>query len=237
MFLEKNCLIWYNKNSQWFTSPSAGIAVANLELTRVGATKHEISDVLSVRSGQNTSFCICLFSARFVIFFLAYFIVAVFPFESASLTERQWRIQDFPEVGAPTLGEGGRQHMILPNFPKNWKNLDPGGGPPMRSIPLGIRYRILNIAKRIKYNESLANYSYFSQRRICAVYVFCVQRLCSVYVIMRWPTLDFYRNNHCIILRSMTNYFWSFSSESIVLTQEAHQHFTSTTYSCVVYVW
>ena len=32
----------------------------------------------------------------------------------------QWRIQDFPEVGAPTLGGGGRQHMNLPNFPKNY---------------------------------------------------------------------------------------------------------------------
>ena len=29
----------------------------------------------------------------------------------------QLRIQDFPEVGAPTL-RGGHQHMILPNFPK-----------------------------------------------------------------------------------------------------------------------
>ena len=29
----------------------------------------------------------------------------------------QWRIQDFPEEGAPT--PRGRQHMILPNFPKN----------------------------------------------------------------------------------------------------------------------
>ena len=32
----------------------------------------------------------------------------------------QARIQDFPEVRAPTLrGGGGRQHTILPNFPKN----------------------------------------------------------------------------------------------------------------------
>ena len=34
------------------------------------------------------------------------------------MDQAQWRIQDFPEVEAPTL-EGGRQHKILPNFPKN----------------------------------------------------------------------------------------------------------------------
>ena len=43
----------------------------------------------------------------------------------------QWRIQDFPEEGAPTLG-GGRQHTILPNFPKKCMKLKefgpPGGG-------------------------------------------------------------------------------------------------------------
>ena len=42
----------------------------------------------------------------------------------------QWRIQDFPEEGAPTL-QGGRQHTILPNFPKNCmklKEFGPGGG-------------------------------------------------------------------------------------------------------------
>ena len=41
----------------------------------------------------------------------------------------QWRIQDFPEEGAPTL-QGGRQHTILPNFPKNCmklKEFGPGG--------------------------------------------------------------------------------------------------------------
>ena len=33
------------------------------------------------------------------------------------LMVRQWRIQDFPEEGAPTPGEGGgRQHTILPIF-------------------------------------------------------------------------------------------------------------------------
>ena len=39
----------------------------------------------------------------------------------------QWRIQDFPEEGAPTLKEA----IIWPFFPKtawNWKNLDPQGG-------------------------------------------------------------------------------------------------------------
>ena len=43
----------------------------------------------------------------------------------------QWRIQDFPEEGAPTP-QGGRQHTILPNFPKNCmklKEFGPGGRP------------------------------------------------------------------------------------------------------------
>ena len=44
----------------------------------------------------------------------------------------QLRIQDFPEEGAPTLqGGGGRQHTILPNFPKNCmklKEFGPRGG-------------------------------------------------------------------------------------------------------------
>ena len=43
----------------------------------------------------------------------------------------QWRIQDFPEEGAPTP-QGGRQHTILPKFPKNhMKSKEfglPGGG-------------------------------------------------------------------------------------------------------------
>ena len=41
----------------------------------------------------------------------------------------QWRIQDFPKVGAPTLQ--GRQHTILPNSRKNCiqlKEFGPGGG-------------------------------------------------------------------------------------------------------------
>ena len=57
----------------------------------------------------------------------------------------QWRIQDFPEVGAPTL-HGGRQHMILPTFPKNCmklKEFGPRAGraslapPPLRSYTVG----------------------------------------------------------------------------------------------------
>ena len=51
----------------------------------------------------------------------------------------QWRIQDFPEVGALTFR--GRQHTILPKFPKktawNWKNLDPKGGGMHPLCPLG----------------------------------------------------------------------------------------------------
>ena len=44
---------------------------------------------------------------------------------------QQWRIQDFPEEGAPTP-QGARQHTILLNFPKNYIKLKefgpPGGG-------------------------------------------------------------------------------------------------------------
>ena len=40
----------------------------------------------------------------------------------------QWRIQDFPEEGAPTL-QGGRQHTILPNFPENCMKLKEFGPP------------------------------------------------------------------------------------------------------------
>ena len=49
----------------------------------------------------------------------------------------QWRIQDFPKVGAPALG--GRQHMILPNFPKSCmklKEFGPLGGAPPLDPPL-----------------------------------------------------------------------------------------------------
>ena len=47
-----------------------------------------------------------------------------------TLHSLQWRIQDFPEVGAPTP-QGGRQHTILPKFPKNCmklKEFGPRGG-------------------------------------------------------------------------------------------------------------
>ena len=35
---------------------------------------------------------------------------------------KQWRIQDFPEEGAPT--PRGRQHTILPNFPKKLHEIE-----------------------------------------------------------------------------------------------------------------
>ena len=41
---------------------------------------------------------------------------------SLLLKPKQWRIQDFPEEGAPTP-QGVRQHTILPNFPKNCMKL------------------------------------------------------------------------------------------------------------------
>ena len=40
----------------------------------------------------------------------------------------QWRIQDFPEEGTPT-SQGGRQHTILPKFPKNCMKLKEFGPP------------------------------------------------------------------------------------------------------------
>ena len=40
----------------------------------------------------------------------------------------QWRIQDFPEEGAPTP-QGGRQHTNLPKFPKNCMKLKEFGPP------------------------------------------------------------------------------------------------------------
>ena len=44
----------------------------------------------------------------------------------------QWRIQDFTEEGAPTPRGGGRQHTILPKFPKKPNEIEriwtPGGG-------------------------------------------------------------------------------------------------------------
>ena len=52
-------------------------------------------------------------------------------FQGCRLNLYQWRIQDFPEEGAPTP-RGGRQHTILPNFPKYCMKLKefgpPGGG-------------------------------------------------------------------------------------------------------------
>ena len=47
----------------------------------------------------------------------------------------QWRIQDFPEEGAPTP-RGGRQNTILPNFPKNCMKLKEFGPPGGRAPPL-----------------------------------------------------------------------------------------------------
>ena len=47
----------------------------------------------------------------------------------------QWRIQDFPEGGAPTSEGGGRQPIIWPIFPKNcmkMKKFWPRGGRPLR---------------------------------------------------------------------------------------------------------
>ena len=48
---------------------------------------------------------------------------------------RQWRIQDFPKEGAPTP-QGGRQHTILPKFPKNCMKSKEFGPPGVGARPL-----------------------------------------------------------------------------------------------------
>ena len=58
----------------------------------------------------------------------------------------QWRIQDFPEVGEPTL-QGGRQHTILPNFPKNCMKLKEFGPPG------GARPKFYYVDPRLEINE------------------------------------------------------------------------------------
>ena len=52
---------------------------------------------------------------------------------SADSIHGQWRIQDFPEEGAPTP-RGGRQYTILPNFSKNCMKLKEFG-PRGRRVP------------------------------------------------------------------------------------------------------
>ena len=46
----------------------------------------------------------------------------------------QWRIQNFLEVGTPTLG-GVRQHTILPKFPKNCMKLKEFGSQGVSLVP------------------------------------------------------------------------------------------------------
>ena len=55
------------------------------------------------------------------------------------VSQIQWRIQDFPEVGAPILWGRGCRHTILPNFPKNCmklKEFGPTGGRMSLTFPL-----------------------------------------------------------------------------------------------------
>ena len=86
---------------------------------------------------------------------------------------KQWRIQDFPEEGAPTP-QGGRQHTIFPNFSKNCmksKEFGPGGGEggaslaprPLRSatvkIDLGTNDHILKCTSEVFYVTFLILFS------------------------------------------------------------------------------
>ena len=68
----------------------------------------------------------------------------------------QWRIQDFPQVGVPTLQEG-RQHTILPKFPENCmklKEFGPRGGRgcvslvPLRSATakVNLKIKVMSVA-------------------------------------------------------------------------------------------
>ena len=52
----------------------------------------------------------------------------VFLITLRDVEQDQWRIQDFPEEGAPTP-QGGRQHTISPKFPKNCMKLKEFGPP------------------------------------------------------------------------------------------------------------
>ena len=91
----------------------------------------------------------------------------------------QWRIQDFPEVGTPTLqGPWGRQHMILPEFSKNCMKLKEfgprgrGGGCPSR-LPLISANDFLNL---ITYFYGSIFYRYalskqWEQSVWCALYI------------------------------------------------------------------
>ena len=47
-------------------------------------------------------------------------------YRSEFVRHMQWQIQDFPKVGVPTL-QGGCQHTILSNFPKNCMKLNEFG--------------------------------------------------------------------------------------------------------------
>ena len=63
----------------------------------------------------------------------------------------QWRIQDFPEEGAPTL-QGGCQHTILPNVPQKCmklKEFGPGGG--------GARPKFYYVDLPLLHNSSCRN--------------------------------------------------------------------------------
>ena len=62
---------------------------------------------------------------------------------------RQWRIQDFPEVGAPTLG-GACQHTILPNLTKYCMKIERiwtprEGGVPLRSANVELSTKQISV--------------------------------------------------------------------------------------------
>ena len=66
------------------------------------------------------------------VFSIRYWLFLAFMITFSIIYSVQWRIQDFPEEGRQL--PGGRQHTILPNFPKNCMKLKeygpPGGARP-----------------------------------------------------------------------------------------------------------
>ena len=78
----------------------------------------------------------------------------------------QWRIQDFPEEGAPTP-RGGANIRFCQIFPKtalNWKNLDPRGGASKillcrSATGLDLNYDYDKMHERVKLNFSDDRYS------------------------------------------------------------------------------
>ena len=76
----------------------------------------------------------------------------------------QWRIQDFPEEGAPT--PRGCQHTILPNFPKNCMKLKEFGPPGRGARPSPPLDPPLVVNIKIRHPDVLTHFSATSTNRL-----------------------------------------------------------------------